>query len=311
MHILVTGGAGFIGSNICKLLLERGHAVRVLDDLSSGYQQNVDALNVEFIRGDIRDAEAVNRAMDGIEGVCHLAASVGNKKSIDDPIGDATANVVGTLNVLEAMRAVGADRISYSSSAGIFGEPQYDPVDEGHPKNPLTPYGSTKLAGENLCFSYMHLYNIRATSLRYFNVYGPHQRYDAYGNVISIFAHLLLESKDLTIFGDGKQTRDFIHVSDIALANVLSLENTDVSGPINLGTGQELSINALATKMTEMSQAGAAVAHGPERPGDVRQCTANVARMKELLGIEASTDFETHLREYMTWMEGDEVLKAA
>jgi len=303
MKILVTGGAGFIGSNIVRLLLERKHEVTVLDDLSTGYAENLKGLDVRFFEGSICDPDKVAEVMQGQDGVAHLAASVGNKKSIEYPVFDASSNVLGTINVLEAMRKHLVGRIVYSSSAGIFGEPQCEPVDEKHPCEPESPYGATKWCGEKICLAYMRMYNLRATCLRYFNVYGVNQRYDAYGNVIPIFVTKLLKGEPLTIYGDGEQTRDFINVRDVALANVLSLEKDSVKGPINVGTGVRITINGLAGKLLEISGRQVEIIHGPERLGDVRHCTANIQRFCNELGFSPSTDIQTHLADYFEWMQ--------
>ncbi|MCE5199728.1 NAD-dependent epimerase/dehydratase family protein, partial [bacterium] len=221
MKVLITGGAGFIGSNIVSKLVEDGHEVTVLDNLMSGYRCNLDPFpNIRFIEGDVRDEDAVARAIKGAEVVFHLAASVGNKRSIDFPIIDAEINVIGTLRVLEAARREGVRKIVTSSSAGIFGELKTLPIKEDHPVEPDSPYGATKLCKEKECLAYAKLYDIEAVCLRYFNVYGPNQRFDAYGNVIPIFAFQMLRGETLTIFGDGDQTRDFINVRDVVQANL-------------------------------------------------------------------------------------------
>ena len=187
-RVLVTGGAGFIGSNLVRKLLEFGDNVTVLDSLLTGRLRNLDGLpEVRFIEGDVRDEDIVNKAAEGIEVIYHLAASVGNKRSIDHPVLDAEINVLGTIRILEAARRVGARKIVTSSSAGIFGELVNLPIKEDHPIAPDSPYGCTKLCEEKLSLSYAKLYDIEAVCLRYFNVYGRNQRFDAYGNVIPIF----------------------------------------------------------------------------------------------------------------------------
>lgn len=303
MKALVTGGAGFIGSNIVRTLLERGHDVVVLDNYVTGHKKNLAPYEdkIKIIEGDIRDKDVVFKCLKDTECVFHLAASVGNKKSIDDPLYDANHNVIGTLNILEGMRELGVQTIVYSSSAGIFGEPQYQPVDEGHPCEPDSPYGATKLCGEKLALSYMKLYGIRAVCLRYFNVYGVNQRYDAYGNVIPIFVSRGREGQDITIFGDGLQTRDFINVEDVALANVLSGEKETVSGTINLGTGEEIEINLLAQWVNECLGGKSSVLHESPRPGDVRHCTASNKKLKNLLGFEPKKINKEMLQTYVTW----------
>lgn len=302
MRVLVTGGAGFIGSNVVAELLARGHSVTVLDNLSTGYEANLEGLDVRFVLGDVRRTEDVGRAMRGQDGVCHLAASVGNKRSIEDPQFDASVNVLGTISVLEAMRENAVRRIVYSSSAGIFGEPQREPVDESHPCEPVSPYGATKWCGEKLCLSYQHLHGVRAVCLRYFNVYGEHQRFDAYGNVIPIFAARALKGQPLTIYGDGMQTRDFVHVGDVARANAAALETEDARGPVNVGTGHRTSVLDLARAIRAHCDAPVDIVHTSERAGDVRHCTADARRLSSMLGIEPSTDLTGLLSRYIRWL---------
>jgi UDP-glucose 4-epimerase len=308
MRCLVTGGAGFIGSNVVQRLLECGHEVTVLDNCSTGYADNLKPYpDVELRRGDIRDKAIMNRAAVGKDVIFHLAANVGNQRSIDKPLYDASHNVLGTINVLEAMRKHGVGNIVYSSSAGIFGEPQYQPVDEAHPCEPDSPYGATKLCGEKLVLSYMKLYGIKAACLRYFNVYGKNQRFDAYGNVIPIFAVRIARKERLTIFGDGEQTRDFIHVADVAAANVAAAENPNARGTFNIGTGTEITINRLVEILREVTGEDFETGYFPPRPGDVRRCTADATRLREVLGIWPSTNILENVGVYYSWMISDPI----
>ncbi|HXH73897.1 MAG TPA: NAD-dependent epimerase/dehydratase family protein [Bacteriovoracaceae bacterium] len=311
MKCLVTGGAGFIGSNIVDLLLKRNHEVTVLDNFSTGYKENLSSYEgkIRIIEGDIRNRATVDTAMKGQDAVIHLAASVGNKKSIDEPLTDAECNVFGVINVLESIRQHNVRSITFSSSAGIFGEPQYQPVDEKHPCEPDSPYGATKLCGEKIILSYMKLYKLRAVCLRYFNVYGERQRFDAYGNVIPIFVSRALNKQDIKIFGDGLQTRDFIHVKDIAMANVLSAENPNVFGPINLGTGKSISINDLAAMVNDIVGQDVKILHEPERLGDVRHCTASTEKSKKMLDFEMNSNFYENLKQYCSWLQSDTIGK--
>lgn len=308
MNCLVTGGAGFIGSNVVRLLLERGHGVTVLDNCSSGYASNLEPFpEADLIEGDIRDEAVVEETVSGKDAVFHLAASVGNKKSIEEPLFDASHNVLGTINVLEAMRKYEVGNIVYSSSAGIFGEPQYQPVDEAHPCEPDSPYGATKLCGEKLVLSYMKLHDIKAVCLRYFNVYGENQRFDAYGNVIPIFAARIARGEALTVFGDGEQTRDFVDVRDVAEANVAAAENPEARGTFNIGTGKNISVNRLVDLLREVTGEDFEVTHGPQRPGDVLHCTAETVRMKEILDVSPGSDLAENLGRYYTWMVSDPI----
>ncbi|RLE40052.1 epimerase, partial [Candidatus Woesearchaeota archaeon] len=207
MKALVTGGAGFIGSNIVRLLIAEGYEVTVLENLLSGYRCNLDPFpQVRFIEGDVRDVAAVNQAVAGVEAIFHLAASVENTRSIEHPIEDTEINILGTLQILEAARRHGVQKVVFSSSAGIFGELKTLPIREDHPVEPDSPYGASKLAAEKLCLAYAKLYpELECVCLRYFNVYGLNQRYDAYGNVIPIFAHRMLHNMPVVVFGDGEQ----------------------------------------------------------------------------------------------------------
>lgn len=300
MKALVTGGAGFIGSNISKKLLEMGYEVRILDNLSSGFPSNIpDGAN--FIKGSVVDGDIVMEAASGVDYIFHLAASVGNKRSIDDPIYDATVNVLGTLNVLEAARANKIKKLVYSSSAGIFGELKTIPIREDHPQEPDSPYGVSKLAAEKDCLAYMKLYGIPVVCLRYFNVYGVHQRFDAYGNVIPIFADRILRGVPMTIFGDGEQTRDFVNVSDVAQANIKGALS-EATGVFNVGSSSRITINNLARLLEEVSGKSVGVEYGPERPGDVRDSLADVSKAQETFGFDPSNDIESGLREYMGWI---------
>ena len=255
INALVTGGAGFIGSNLSALLLSRGHRVAILDNLTSGYRENLSSLPAaRFVEGDVRDAKAVDDAMEGAEVVFHLAASVGNTRSIEHPIQDSEINVLGTLTVLEAARRHGVRKVVFSSSAGIFGELKTLPITEDHPVEPDTPYGASKLGAEKLCLAYAKLYPLECVCLRYFNVYGVNQRYDAYGNVIPIFAHRMLQGQPLTIYGDGEQTRDFVNVRDVAEANYLAGMNRGVSGAFNIASGTRVTINHLAELMGRLQR---------------------------------------------------------
>jgi UDP-glucose 4-epimerase len=302
MRTLVTGGAGFIGSNLVRLLCDAGHEVVVLDDLSSGYRINLAPFSdVQVLEGDIRDEALVKRAVDGVEVVFHLAASVGNKRSIDFPFIDADINVIGSLRILEAARHAGARKVVVSSSAGIFGELKTLPIREDHPVEPDAPYGCTKLCMEKLSLAYAKLYPLEAVSLRYFNVYGPNQRFDAYGNVIPIFVFKMLRGEPLTIFGDGEQTRDFINVRDVAQANYRSGMASGVSGAFNIGSATRVTINHLVELIGEVSGITPKVAYGPTRPGDVRHSLADISAAHAAFAFAPSVDLREGLAEYVAW----------
>lgn len=304
MNFLLTGGAGFIGSNLAELLLADKHSVTILDDLSSGYRENLHS-DATFILGDISMPGVVHDAAKGADVILHLAASVGNTRSIDDPLRDAEVNLMGTLRVLDAAREHGIKRVVFSSSAGIFGEPESLPVAECHPVHPDSPYGVSKLAAEKACLVYNKLYGMSNVCLRYFNVYGVRQRYDAYGNVIPIFAERMLRGQDVIIFGDGEQTRDFINVRDIARANYAAAISADAAGAFNLGSGTRIPINELAEMMLEISGSESQILHSDPRPGDVRDSLACIQAAKDALGFTPSVDLRDGLVEYLRWLRED------
>lgn len=304
--VVVTGGAGFIGSNLAQLLINEGRKVIIYDNLSSGYRRNLEALaTAQFIAGDVRDSQALAAALRGADTVFHLAASVGNTRSIEHPIDDAEINVIGTLRVLEAARAAGVRKIVFSSSAGIFGELKYLPIREDHPVEPDSPYGASKLAAEKMCLAYAKLYDLEAVCLRYFNVYGVSQRYDAYGNVIPIFAYRMLRNQTVTIFGDGEQTRDFVNVRDVARANFLAAEAHGVSGAFNIASGRAITINRLVEFMSDAGDIRPTIEYGPPRKGDVRHSRADISAAGSAFAFEPRVDLIDGLREYMSWYRTD------
>ena len=306
MNCLVTGGAGFIGSNLVEFLVKDGHEVTVLDDLSSGYRENLLQCEwgekIRFLQGDVRDEGLLREATRNQEAVFHLAASVGNKRSIEHPLLDADINVMGTLKVLEAARFSGCRKVVFSSSAGIFGELKTLPIEENHPVEPDSPYGCTKLCAEKLCLAYAKLYDLEAVALRYFNVYGPRQRFDAYGNVIPIFVFQILRGEPIRIFGDGEQTRDFVHVRDVVQANVKAALSRGVSGAFNIASGTRITINALVELLREAGLRPQ-VRMAPPRPGDVRHSLADLTRARTSLGYEPSVGLAEGLREYVAWAQ--------
>ena len=302
MKILITGGAGFIGSNIAKAALQAGHQVHILDNLQTGYQENLAPLDVQFTQGDIRDQKLVEDITQGKDCIVHCAASVGNVRSLENPLEDAEVNYLGTINVLEAMKKNAVPKIVYSSSSAGYGEPQYLPNDEAHPLNPDSPYGVSKIAAEKLILSYGRNFNFQAVCLRYFNAYGENQRYDAYGNVIPIFCTKLLKKEALTIFGDGLQTRDFIHVGDIARANVLALESS-VSGAFNVATGKSVELNYLVELLKGLVDYPVETKHLPFRKGEVKHSSADISKVSEALNFQPEISLEEGLKSYFSWFK--------
>ena len=299
---LVTGGAGFIGSNLVRQLLLAGHEVTILDNLLSGNLRNLaECQQARFIEGDVRDAADVERAVRGTQVIFHLAASVGNKRSVENPLLDAEINVLGTLQLLETARRHGVKKVVTSSSAAIFGELKTLPIREDHPLDPDSPYGATKLCQEKECLVYSRLHGMEVVCLRYFNVYGPHQRYDAYGNVIPIFVFQMLRGEPLRIFGDGEQTRDFVNVRDVVQANIRAAMAGGISGAFNIGSACRISINALVERLRAASGLNPVVRYGPARAGDVRDSLADIEAARKAFGFEPSVTMDKGLPEYIRW----------
>lgn len=305
MRVLVTGGAGFIGSNLVKLLAESDHEIVVLDNLASGHRHNLDPFpQVRLFEADVRNEAAVRDAMAGCEVVFHLAASVGNVRSIEHPLDDSQINMLGTLHVLEAARHLNVRKVVFSSSAGIFGELKTLPIREDHPVEPDTPYGASKLGAEKMCLAYAKLYPLECVCLRYFNVYGLNQRYDAYGNVIPIFAHRALRGLPIVIYGDGEQTRDFINVRDVAMANYRAAMAPGVSGAFNIASGTRVTINDLAGMLGRAGGLKLTIEHAAPRAGDVRHSLADVSAARAAFGFDPAVSLEPGLHEYMHWAQG-------
>jgi UDP-glucose 4-epimerase len=303
---LLTGGAGFIGSNLARLLADEGYEVVVLDSLATGYEKNLEGLGgVHLVRGDVRNAALVASLAEGTEVVFHLAASVGNTRSIERPFEDSEVNVLGTLSVLESARRAGVRKVVYSSSAAIFGELRRLPIDEDHPVEPDSPYGVSKLAAEKHCLAYSRLHRLECVCLRYFNVYGVNQRYDAYGNVIPIFVHRMLRGLPLTIYGDGEQTRDFVNVADVARANLLAARAEGLSGAFNIASGEGVTINRLVAMLGEAFGESLAVDYESPRKGDVLHSRADITAAHAAFGYAPGVGLKEGLRQYIEWARGE------
>jgi UDP-glucose 4-epimerase len=294
MRALVTGGAGFIGSNLVDALLARGDEVTVLDDLSTGRRENLsDALGAgaELVDADVRDAQALTDLFERVrpEVVFHLAAQIDVRRSAADPAFDARVNVEGTINVLEASRVAGVRRVVNTSTGGaIYGEGQVIPAPEDHPAAPEAPYGQSKLAAEGYCGLYERLHGLSTVSLRYGNVYGPRQDPLGEAGVVAIFCGKLLAGGRPTVFGDGLQTRDYVYVEDVVASNLAAAES-EVSGPINVGTGVQTTVLELVEALASHSDGEFAPQHAPERAGEVRHIALDFSRAREKLGWEPRT----------------------
>ena len=302
-NILVTGGAGFIGSHLVdRLSLE--NRVIVLDNLSSGSLANLERSKdrITFIKGDTLDKALLKDIVAEVELVFHLAANVGNIKSIEDPYFDMDVNIKGTINLLEACLKSNIKRLVYSSSGAIFGEAKYLPIDEDHPLNPESPYGVSKLAAEKYCFAFYKVHGIPTTALRYFNAYGSRQGSSGYPNVIAAFFSRIKEGKSLTIFGDGEQTRDFVFVEDVVTANILAATQSAAVGEIfNIATGKENSVNQLVGIISQISAKESPVVYADPRAGEVRRSQANIEKARRMLGYKPEIDLKKGL--LLTWQE--------
>ena len=304
-RVLVTGGAGFIGSHTVETLLRRGRAVRVLDDLSSGKVENLPERHprLELRIGSILDREQLDSAMQGVEGCIHLAAQVSAARSVEAPLPSARRNVLGFVNVLEALRHAGVPRLVYASSAAIYGEPQRLPLEETETACPTNPYGLEKYVDELYADLYRRLHGVSAMGLRYFNVYGPRQDPSSpYSGVISRFVERLAAGETPTVFGDGRQTRDFIHVGDVAAANVAALE-ADAQGVCNVATGRRSDLLELLRLLGDCLGTATRPRFEETRAGDIRDSCGDTRRLEQALGLVASRSLENGLADLVDSLE--------
>lgn len=304
-RVLVTGGAGFIGSNQVGALLDKGYAVTVYDDLSIGRMENLEEYkgdgNFEFVKGDILDYDTLVRAVKGAKYLIHLAAISGVAVSIDDPVGTNRINVEGTLNVLNAAKDTGVEKVVAASSASVYGNCPERPLPEEACCDPLSPYAVTKVAMEDYGHVFTRLYDLPVACPRYFNVYGPKQDPESdYAAVIPLFITRALAGEDITIFGDGGQTRDFIFIEDVVRANILALES-DVSGSFNIASGKGISIKELAENIIPLLNSDSKIVHEDPRPGEIRDSLAGTAKARKELGFKTEFDLESGLGRTCEW----------
>ena len=298
-RVLVTGGAGFIGSNLVRGLLARGDAVRVLDNFSTGSRQNLAGLDVDVVEGELRSYERVHNAIRGCEIVFHLGALGSVPRSVQDPLTSSAVNVEGTLNVLLAARDGGVRRVVYSSSSSVYGSSGELPRTEAMPPDPISPYGVAKLAAERYCISFSRVYeSFEAVVLRYFNVFGPRQSpLSQYAAVVPLFITAIAQGEPVTIFGDGEQSRDFTYVSNVVDATLRAADAPDASGRIfNVAAGSPESVNRVADLIGEIVGRTPEKRFAAPRPGDVRDSWADVSDARSALGFEPSVGLEEGLR---------------
>lgn len=310
MKILVTGGAGFIGSHVADALIDRGYEVHVLDDLSGGREANVPdraPLYTFDIRSD-RAAALIER--ERYDVLVHHAAQMDVRASVADPSFDADVNVRGFLNLAEAGRKHGLKKILFASTGGaIYGEPEYVPQDEDHPVRPLSPYGITKLCTEKYLYFYEQQYGLDYVALRYANVYGPRQNPHGEAGVVAIFAQRMLGAGEPPIInGDGKQTRDYVFVGDVVRANLAALDHHG-SGVFNVGTSTETDVNELFRTIRTLTGADIPEEHGPAKPGEQQRSVLGYERAEEGLGWTPEVDLEEGLRRTVEWFEANEQLE--
>jgi UDP-glucose 4-epimerase len=305
-RVLITGGAGFIGSHLAEALLSLGADVAVLDDLSTGRRENLKYIErAQLIEGSVLDADALARAMRGARYVFHQAAAVSVSRSVEEPLLFHDINGRGTLNVLEAARAAGVGRVMFAASSSAYGDSEVLPKVETMQSLPKSPYAATKLYGEGLMRAYSRSYGLDTASLRYFNIFGPRQTPDsAYAAAIAAFAKAMIAGKRPTIYGDGEQSRDFTFVHNAVHANLLAArQERPVRGQVfNVGCGQRVSLNVLVKLMAELlGTPQLAPTYAPERAGDVNHSLADITRAREGLGYAPIVEFREGLEATMTW----------
>lgn len=311
MKLLVTGGAGFIGSHLVDRLVADGHEVRVLDNFSTGKTKNLSAViggeNLRVTRTDIRRIPgSLIKRLRRIDGVCHLAALTDPQASIKNPTLTNDVNVAGTLAVLESARRLGAKRVVFASSAAVYGMIDRFPVREDSSIAPISPYGASKAASELYCRAFEENYGIETVSLRYFNVYGPRQISSQYSGVISTFAHRILRGEPLTIFGDGTQSRDFVHVNDIVDATVRALQRTIQSRVFNIASGTETTITKLAETMQELVGRRPGLKFLPKRLGDPHRGVADITKARRELEFNPRTSLRDGLAATIRWYQKEQ-----
>jgi UDP-glucose 4-epimerase len=306
MRILVTGGAGFIGSHIVRALVARGDFVRILDNLSSGTRDNLDGVTVEFVEGDVTHPETVRSAINHMTHVIHLAALVSVPRSVAEPLLSNDVNVRGTLNVLIAARDTGIRRVIFASSSAVYGDAEEGTKREDQPLHPISPYGADKLAAEKYLEVFHAMYGLETVALRYFNVFGPRQDpHSEYAAVIPKFISAYLQQQPPTIFGDGLQTRDFTYVDNVVHGNLLALESPLAAGKaINIATGTSMDLQKLASILSRITgNPGLEVRYALPRKGDIRQSSADITLARQTLQFESVVEMHEGLSRTVRWYQ--------
>lgn len=307
MRVLVTGGAGFIGSHLAERLVKDGHLVRVLDDLSAGRLTQLEHVraDIDFIEGDIRDGGVLREAVEGVEVVFHQAARTSVPRSVKDPLGTNDVNVAGTLNLLVAARDAGVRRFVFASSSSVYGASQVLPQREDQKLAPMSPYAVSKLTGELYCQVFHRLYGLETFSLRYFNVFGPRQGWESqYAAVIPKFIRALMRGESPVIFGDGTQSRDFTYVDNVVEANVLAMKAARGAGEaFNIACGAQATVTALAGAAAWLMGSHSEPVYSPARSGDILHSLADISKAREYLGYAPRVGFLEGLARTVVWAQ--------
>jgi UDP-glucose 4-epimerase len=305
--VLVTGGAGFIGSNLVRALLERGDEVRVLDNFSTGNRANLEGLDVEIVEGELRSYERVHNAVRGTEVVYHLGALGSVPRSVQDPLTSSAVNVEGTLNVLLAARDEGVRRVVFSSSASVYGSRAQLPAAEDAPPDPISPYGVAKLAAERYCISFSRVYeSFESVVLRYFNVFGPRQSpFSQYAAGVPLFITAIADGRPITVYGDGEQSRDFTYVGNVVDATIRAGEAEGASGEIfNVAAGAPASVNTVADTIGSILGRPVEKRFLPPRAGDIRNSWADLSKAERILGYRPQVDLGAGLARTIEFLTG-------
>jgi len=308
MKILVTGGAGFIGSHLCEKFTGEGHTVICLDNFFNGNLTNIRHLlnykNFKLINGDIRDFDTLEKIMPGVDAICHLAAQIHVDRSIIEPKLTYDVNVLGTQNILEAGRMYDVEKIIHVSTSEVYGTAEYVPMNEAHPLSAPHPYGASKIAADRMCHAYNQTYQMNITIVRPFNAFGPRQKDTGYGGVMSIFVKRIMSGMPPIIYGDGSQTRDYTYVADVVDALDMMVKHPEpIPFPLNLGTGHEISIIDLANRLIELSDHNGSIkpVFVDPRPGEVQRLLSDNSKVKEVVGWAPKYSLEEGLAKLVDW----------